>query len=87
MILKDPTIIKDLQAGVLTHTELAKHLLNNFPVTALANELAEYLLEEKSKQRIVLTKEQLESHFRIQGYRFVDGQWVPETRGKYSKKD
>ena len=87
MILTDANIIKDLQAGILTHAELAKHLLNSFPATALANELAEYILVEKAKKPIVITKDQFETHFRIQGWKFQDGQWVQETRGKYSKKD
>ena len=86
MLIEDPTLLKDLKAGVCNPAELGRYLLNHYPATVLANELAEAIIEQQTTKPIVLTKEAFESHFRIQGWRFEEGQWFPETRGQFSKK-
>lgn len=90
MILKDQTILKDLQAGLVKREELTKHLLNNFPATTIASELAGYLLDDMSMsscKKVNLTTEQFTKFFKVQGWKFQDGQWIPETRGNFSKKE
>ena len=86
MIITDPNLQKDLKAGTANPVEVEKWLLNNVPVTKMAHELAAMLIDDQASQRIVITESQFFSHFRIQGYRFVDGKLVEETRGNYSKK-
>lgn len=87
MIITEPNILKDIKAGVANPTEVEKWLLNNVPATVMAHELAAMLIEEQASQRIVVTESQFFSHFRIQGYRIVDGKLVKENRGNYSKKE
>lgn len=86
MIITNQTVINDLQAGILQPEELAKHLLNNFSAPQLAAELAKYIIDEKAKKPIVITKEQLMAHIRIQGFRWQDGELVPEGRGRYANR-
>ena len=86
MTINDPELVKQLKAGICNPVELSKYLLNNYPATQLAEALAQELIESQVSKPIVLTKEQFETHFRVQGWRFVDGQWQPEARGNYSKK-
>ncbi len=86
MIITDQNLIRDIKAGVANPVEVEKYLLNNFSAPALAHELADYILEAQASKPIVITQDQFMSHFRIQGYRFVDGKIVEETRGNYSKK-
>lgn len=89
MILKDPVIIKDLKAGLVSVDELAKHLLANFPATVLAHELAQEILDDEKAtvKPIVLSMEQFEAMFRVTGYRLVNGELQRETRGHYKKKE
>lgn len=82
----DPTLLKDLRAGVVNPAELERWLLTNVPVPQLVHELAELLIQEQVSKPIILTKEQFNAHFRVQGYRVVDGKLVEEARGNYSKK-
>lgn len=87
MIIPDAELTKQLKAGICNPKELSRYLLNNYPATQLAEALAEELIENTSSKPIVLTREQFETHFRVQGWKFVDGQWQPETRGNFRKKD
>ena len=82
----DPTLLKDLKAGIVNQAELEKWLITNVPVPQLVHELAELLMQEQVNKPIVITKEQFATHFRVQGYRVVDGKLVEEARGNYSKK-
>ena len=87
MIIDDPILVKDLKAGVCNPAELERYLLNHYPATVLAHELAQELIESVASKPIVLTMEQLMSHIRIQGYRWQNGELVHENRGNYSKKE
>ena len=87
MIITDPTLAKDLKAGVCNPKELSRYLLNNYPATQLAEALAQELIESHVAKPIVLTEQEFNSHFRIRGLRLVDGKWEKEPRGQYSKKD
>ena len=88
MIITEPNLLKDIRAGIANPVEVEKYLLNNFSAPALAHELADYILEAQATKPIVLTRQQLMAHVRIQGFRWdADGALVPETRGKSSKKD
>lgn len=88
MIITEPNLLKDIRAGIANPVEVEKYLLNNFSAPALAHELADYILEAQATKPIVLTRQQLMAHVRIQGFRWdADGALVPETRGKFSKKD
>ena len=86
MIITDPNLLKDLKSGTINPVELEKWLMNNVPVTRLAHELAEMLIQEQASKPIVLTSAEFEAHFRVQGFRWKDGELIPETRGNYSKK-
>ena len=82
----DPTLLKDLKAGVANPVELEKWLIANVPATQLAHELAYFLIQEQVSKPIVLTKQEFAAHFRVQGYRIIDGKLTEEARGNYSKK-
>ena len=86
MLINDPELIKQIKAGIANPTEVEKYLLNNFSAPALAHELAEYMLEAQASKPVVLTQAEFMAHFRIQGFRFVNGELVKEPRGNYSKK-
>lgn len=87
MLITDKEVIKNLKSGDITPIELEKYLLNNFSAPALAHELAQSLIELQAMKPIVITQQQLEAHFRIQGWKFVDGYWRAENRGHYAKKE
>ncbi len=88
MIITDQNLLKDIKAGIANPVEVEKYLLNNFSAPALAHELADYILEAQATRPIVLTKQQLMAHVRIQGFRWSsDGELIPEARGNYSKKE
>ena len=87
MLIVDKEIIKSLKTGDITPVELERHLLNNFSAPALAHELAQCLIEQQAMKPIVITQQQLETHFRIRGWKFTDGYWRAENRGHYAKKD
>lgn len=87
MIITDPNIVKDLKAGIANPVEVEKWLLNNCSAPALAHELAGFLINQEATKPIVVSAEQFTKFFRVQGWKFQDNQWVPETRGKFSKKD
>ena len=83
----DNEIIRSLRAGTIDEGRLSRYLLENFTAVQMANELANMLITEQARKPVVVTKEQFEQHFRIQGYRFVDGQWEKEPRGKVKKEE
>jgi hypothetical protein len=88
MLISDPTLARDLKAGIANPMEVEKYLLNNFSAPALAHELAKYIVEDQASKPIVLTRQQLMAHVRIQGFRWSsDGELIPEARGNYSKKE
>lgn len=88
MRIEDPTIIKDLKNGTITVDELASFLLRTYPSTVLARELAGEIIDDEkiNIKPIVMTPEQFSLIFRVQGWRFVNGQWVQETRGNFRNK-
>ena len=86
MLITDPTLARDLKAGIANPAELERWLITNVPAPQLAHELAELLIQEQVSKPVVLTKEQFAAHFRVQGYRIVEGKLVEEARGNYSKK-
>lgn len=86
MLITDAETLKAIQAGVMSKQELGKYLLSHFPATALANDLAEAILTAQNSRPVTLSVEEFFAHFKLRGYRFQDGQLIPETRGNYSKK-
>lgn len=86
MLINDPELIKQIRTGIANPVEVEKYLLNNFSAPALAHELADYILEAQASKPIVITQAEFMAHFRIQGFRFVNGELVKEARGNYSKK-
>ena len=87
MLTLDQTILKDLKAGVANPNELARYLLNHFPATDLAKELADYMIQSQASRPIVLSMEELMAHIRIRGYQWQDGNLIKETRGRKSNQD
>ena len=85
----DNEIIRSLRAGTIDEERLARYLLENFTAVQMANELANMLITEQARKPIVITKEALEQHFRIQGFRFnfEEGRWEKEPRGKVKKEE
>ena len=83
----DNDILRGLRAGTIDEDRLAHYLIENFTVLQIARELANMLISEQARKPVVLTKEQFEQHFRIQGFKFVDGTWIKETRGKVKKEE
>ena len=83
----DKTIEKDLKAGLLSVDELANYLVRSFPSTVLAKELAMEMLKLKKPEikPVVLTMDEFNAHFRVQGYRIVDGVLKQEVRGNKRK--
>ena len=88
MLIEDPTLARDLKAGIANPAELDRYLLTHLPAPALAHELAAMLIEAQASKPVVLTQAEFFSHFRIQGLRLdKDGNLVKEPRGNYSKKE
>ena len=87
MLINDPTVLKDFNNGILSHEELSHYLLTHFSAVALANDLAEYMMDARVNRPVVLGLDEFMAHFRLRGYRFQDGQLIKENRGHYSKKD
>lgn len=85
----DKTVEKDIKAGLVSADELANYLLRTFPSTVLANELATELLKSKKTdvKPIVMTMDEFNAHFRVAGYKVVDGELKQEIRGNKRKTD
>ena len=83
----DNEIVRNLRAGTIDEERLARYLLENFTAIQLAQELSNMLITEQGRKPVVLSKEQFEQHFRITGYRFINGTWEKEPRGKVKKED
>lgn len=63
--------------------EASKYLTNNYPVTQIAEALADFLLSDsKTAKPIIITQEEFEAHFRIKGFT-VDN--AVERRGRPRK--
>ena len=86
MTINEPELVKQLKAGICNKVELSRYLLNHYSAPLLADALAEELIKSQSTKPIVITKEEFAAHFRVQGYRVVDGKLIEEARGNYSKK-
>lgn len=86
MIINDTELTKQLKAGICNPRELTRYLLDNYPATQLARELAETIIQSQAIKPIVITKETFEAHFRLQGYKIVNGELIPETRGRSRKE-
>ena len=87
LTINDPTIVKDLKSGIANPTELARYLLNHFPATDLAKELADYMIQSQVSRPVVLSVDEFMAHFRIRGYQYQDGNLIKETRGRKSNQD
>lgn len=89
VVINDKDLAKDLKDGCVNPLSLERYLLNNLSAPALAHELAMAMIDETKLtcKPVVVTKEQFASMFRIQGYRWQDGNLIPETRGNFSKRD
>ena len=82
-IVKDPELVKQLKAGIANPVEIERWLLNNCSAPALAHELAEYLIKAEASRPIVISSpEAFFAHFKIAGYRFVNGTLEPDGRGR-----
>lgn len=76
-------IIKKFPKG-LDVKGVADFLLNNYPITSIAETAADLLLKEYRTEKITLTRQQFLDHFRITGIRPDGG---AETRGRKPKED
>ena len=85
--ITDQTVLKDLRAGILKQPELSKFLLTHYPVTQLADALADYMLESQVTKPIPISEEVFNAHFRIIGYRLENGVLLKETRGRKSNQE
>lgn len=86
MLINDPELIKQLKAGICNPKELARYLLDNYSAPKLAMTLADYMIESQYMKPVTISKDEFLAHFRISGFRFEDGQFVPETRGRNKKE-
>ena len=86
IVINDKDLAKDLKDGCVNPLSLERYLLNNLSAPALAHELAEYMLDARVNRPVVLGLDEFMAHFRLRGYRFQDGNLIPETRGKYRKE-
>lgn len=89
MFIKDQNIIRSLRDKSITVDQLAKYLLENYPASQLAHELAEEILTDLLgySKKVVLTAQQFENFFKVQGYRIVNGELQKEPRGKVKQED
>lgn len=89
MLIKDQNIIKDIRSRTIKVEDLTDYLVNNFPAGQIARELAENIITNMLgyDKPVVVTMEQFERFFRVQGYRVIDGVLQKEPRGKYKKDE
>lgn len=60
--------------------EASKYLTNNYPVTQIAEALADFLLSDSRVAKpIIITQEEFEAHFRIKGF---TAEGASEKRGR-----
>ena len=65
--------------------EAAQYLMNNYPVTQIAEVLADMLLSDfQPVKPIVMTQEEFSQHFKIRGFSGADNQII-ERRGRPRK--
>lgn len=85
-ILKDPTWVKDIKIGAVNEEGLANYLLRTVPVSQLVKVCASYVFEDvlNNSEPIVITEAAFRKHFRIQGWKEINGfSGTRETRGKF----
>lgn len=88
-IITDPTWLRDIKAGIYEPEALASYLIRTVPVAKLARLCADYIYEEtkNSAPQIVITEAAFKKHFRIQGWKEIDGfSGTRETRGKFKEE-
>lgn len=88
-VLKDPTWAKDIKAGTINEESLANYLIRTVPVSQIAKLCASYIVQDATggTEQLVITEADFKKHFRIQGWRSVDGfTGTREARGNYSTK-
>ena len=82
MIIKDPELQKQIKAGIANPVEIERWLLNNCSAPNLAHELAGYIVHEEASKPIILSLDEFRTHFRIAGFRWIDGKMEPDGRGQ-----
>ena len=66
--------------------EAAQYLMNNYPVTQIAEVLADLLLTDFQPMKpMVISQEEFEQHFRIRGFGSGSDSQVIERRGRPRK--
>ena len=70
----------------ITQEELTKNLLEGYSAVEIAESLAEYIMRSACKPSpITVTDEEYQritSLFRVRGVRYLDGNYIKETRGR-----
>lgn len=70
----------------ITQEELAKNLLEGYSALEIAESLAEYIMRSADKPSpITVTDEEYQritSMFRVRGVRYLEGNYIKETRGR-----
>lgn len=89
LLIHDKEMANDIKAGIVGVDELANYLIRSYPVTQLAKELAEIMLNENQfgMKPVVITEAQFKAFFRVQGYKWVNGRLEVETRGAKRKDE
>ena len=87
LVIHDKEMFNDIKNGIVSVEEVTAFLMRSYPVTTLAHELAEVLMNDgrMGVKPVVLTQAQFKSMFRVQGFRWVDGELKPENRGAKRK--
>lgn len=81
MKVNDPVISRALKEETPDAEQMSKYLLERYAAPQLAKWLAEELIESRSSQPILITMDELMTHFRVKGTKWLDGQMVPDGRG------
>jgi hypothetical protein len=84
-IIKDPTWAKDIKIGAVNEEALANYLIRTIPGTQIAKLCASYIFKDVNNgaEPIVMTEEVFKRHFRIQGWKEIEGfTGTRETRGR-----
>lgn len=89
LLIHDKEMANDIKAGIVGVDELTNYLIRSYPVTQLAKELAEIMLNENQlgMKPVVITEAQFKAFFRVQGYKWVNGRLEVETRGAKRKDE
>ena len=89
LLVHDKQMMDDVKRGIVSTEELTNYLIRTYPVTQLARELAEIMLNENQlgTKPVVITEAQFKAFFRVQGYKWVNGRLEVETRGAKRKDE